>query len=162
MEQYTLLRAMIAYFQGDAKRVQHFLKVYGFAKIIGEGERLDRTSQFNLETAAIVHDIGIRQGELRFGRNDGKIQEKLGAEEARKLLVSLEYDPIVIDRVCYLVSHHHTYTHIDEVDYQILVEADFIVNSYEDDCSAEGNRNIYEHIFKTKTGREIFKSLYSK
>jgi HD superfamily phosphodiesterase len=153
---------MIAYFKGDAKRVQHFLKVYSFAKIIGEGEQLEENRQFILETAAIVHDIGIRQGELQLGRNDGKIQEELGPEEARKLLVALHYAPNVIDRVCYLVGHHHTYTHIDEADYQILVEADFIVNAYEDDCGVESNRNIYEHIFKTKTGREVFQSLYGK
>ena len=38
----------------------------------------------------------------------------------------------VIERVCYLIGHHHTYTGIEGRDYQILVEADFLVNLYED------------------------------
>ena len=34
----------------------------------------------------------------------------------------------MIRRVEYLVGHHHTYKDIDGLDYQILVEADFLVN----------------------------------
>ena len=30
-----------------------------------------------------------------------------------------------IERVKYLVGHHHTYDNIDGLDYQILIEADF-------------------------------------
>lgn len=39
-----------------------------------------------------------------------------------------------MDRVCWLVGHHHTYTDIRDLDYQILVEADCLVNLYEDDA----------------------------
>ena len=34
----------------------------------------------------------------------------------------------VTERVAYLIGHHHTYDKIEGMDYQILVEADFLVN----------------------------------
>ena len=51
---------MIEYYRGDAKRIQHFIKVYNFASLLGRQEQLDEETLFILETAAIVHDIGIR------------------------------------------------------------------------------------------------------
>ena len=74
----TLCEAMIHYDRGDAKRIHHFLKVHAFAKQIGLEEGLDAETQFILEAAAYVHDIGIHQGEIKYGRNDGMIQQELG------------------------------------------------------------------------------------
>ena len=34
--------AMIDYYQGQPKRIQHFLKVHAYAKLIGEQEGLDK------------------------------------------------------------------------------------------------------------------------
>ena len=55
-----LKKAMIEYFCGDAKRIQHFIKVHSFSKLIGEGENLDEHTMFILESSALVHDIGIK------------------------------------------------------------------------------------------------------
>ena len=57
----SVLNAMIAYDSGDPKRIHHFLKVHAFARLIGLEERLDPDTQFILETAALVHDIGIHK-----------------------------------------------------------------------------------------------------
>ena len=35
-----VLDAMMCYYAGDPRRINHFLKVYGFAKAIGEKEGL--------------------------------------------------------------------------------------------------------------------------
>ena len=82
----TLCEAMIHYDRGDAKRIHHFLKVHAFAKQIGLEEGLDAETQFILEAAAYVHDIGIHQGEIKYGRNDGMIQQELGPKEALPML----------------------------------------------------------------------------
>ena len=58
-----LFLQMIAFFSGDPKRIQHFMKVHSFARIIGTKEGLDETSLFILEAAAYTHDIGIRPAE---------------------------------------------------------------------------------------------------
>lgn len=50
-----------------------------------------------------------------------------------------------ISRVAYLVGHHHTLTDIKGMDYQILIEADYIVNASENGYSKE-SRNFVEKI----------------
>lgn len=57
-----LFLQMIAFFSGDPKRIQHFMKVHSFARIIGTKEGLDETSLFILEAAAYTHDMeSVRQ-----------------------------------------------------------------------------------------------------
>lgn len=155
-----LIQQMILYYAGDPKRIQHFLKVYEFAKLIGEAEQLDSQTQHILETAAIVHDIGIKNAEAKFGNCNGKLQEQEGPAPARELLSSLKYAPNVIDRVCYLVAHHHTYQNVDGSDYQILLEADFLVNLYEDGLDSSAASNARKNIFRTNTGITICKTMF--
>ncbi len=155
MDNNALIEAMISYYTGDPKRIQHFLKVYEFAKIIGEETGLDEERQHILETAAIVHDIGIKVAEEKYGNCAGPLQEKEGPVVAGPMLEELGYDKEIIDRVCYLVGHHHTYTDIDGDDYQILVEADFLVNLFEDNANMDAIQNAYDRIFRTEAGKKI-------
>lgn len=155
-----LFLEMINYFHGDAKRIQHFTKVYQYAKLIGEEEKLDKPTQYVLEIAAIVHDIGIRPAEEKYGRCDGILQEQEGPAAARELLSRLGTSPQIIERVCYLVGHHHTYSNVDGIDYRILIEADFLVNLYEDAIPEKNIRQAIEHIFKTKTGRYLCQTMF--
>lgn len=156
----ALILEMIHYDAGMAKQIQHFLKVYEFAHLIGTSEDLDERTQNILETAAIVHDIGIKQALKTYSSSAGKYQEELGPAEARPMLETLGYDAELIDRVLYLIGHHHTYHDIDGLDYQILVEADFLVNLYEDQESPASIRNVYDKILKTKTSKTICKEMF--
>lgn len=156
----TVINAMITYDAGDPMRIHHFLKVHAFARLIGLEEGLDPYTQFILETAAVVHDIGIHKAEAIYGSSHGKYQEELGPTEANALLTQLGWPREVIDRVTFLVGHHHTYTGIDGQDYQILVEADFLVNLYEDNVPPAAQRHAYETIFKTETGSRLCRELY--
>ena len=157
-----LIHAMIAYDFGMPKQIQHFLKVYEFAHLIGNGEGLPENEQKILETAAIVHDIGIRNSLKLYGDSDGKHQEQLGPDEAGRMLEDLEYPAEVISRVKFLVGHHHTYHDITGADYQILVEADFLVNLYEDGESADAALRVRDKLFKTKTGKEILTQMFGR
>lgn len=152
---------MVEYDHGDPKRIQHFMKVHDFAATIGTLEGLDGQTQDTLETAAIVHDIGIHLSEEKHHSSNGHFQEIEGPAEARKLLGRLGgYNPDVTERVCYLVGHHHTYTNIDGADYQILVEADFLVNLYEDDLPKSAAERVRDHIFKTKAGKQLLNEMF--
>lgn len=148
----TLIEKMVEYYAGDPKRVQHFLKVYEFARLIGEAEQLPEDELLLLKTAAIVHDIGIRISEQKYHSSSGKYQEKEGPAIAEPMLRSCGYEEEVIDRVLFLIAHHHTYDQIDGMDYQILVEADFLVNLFEDGSNRQIAENVKQNIFRTKTG----------
>lgn len=156
-----LTMEMIQYYEGDPRRIQHFLKVHSLSRLIGREENLDQETQFILETAALVHDIGIKRAEEKYGQCGGKLQEKEGPREAAKMLKRLGYDEETVERVCYLVGHHHTYSDISGDDYQILVEADFLVNLYEEGTSSPtAIRAVYEKIFVTETGKRLFQMMY--
>jgi HD superfamily hydrolase len=151
---------MIAYDKGDPKRIHHFLKVHDFARLIGVAEGLEEKTLFRLEAAAYVHDIGIHEGERRFGRNDGKIQEDLGPAEAEAMLERLGFEAEDIRRISWLVGHHHSYGSIDGPDAQILAEADMLVNQYEDGADRKRNEALYHRLYKTETGKRLFEALY--
>ena len=155
-----LFMDMIAYYDGDPKRSQHFTKVHSYARLIGIGEELDDASLFILEAAAYTHDIGIRVAEEKYGRCDGKLQEQEGPIIAQKMLSQLGFENYIVERICFLIGHHHTYDNIDGLDYQILVEADFLVNLYEDDAGNRAIDKAYKRIFKTETGKKIFRLMF--
>lgn len=155
-----LAMEMIAYDKGDPKRIHHFLKVHDFARLIGVAEGLEEKTLFRLEAAAYVHDIGIHEGERRFGRNDGKIQEELGPAEAEAILERLGFEAEDIRRISWLVGHHHSYGSIDGPDAQILAEADMLVNQYEDGADRKRNEALYHRLYKTETGKRLFEALY--
>ncbi len=155
-----VINAMIAYYAGDPRRINHFLKVHGFAKAIGELEGLDKGTQEILEIAALTHDIGIKNSEKKFNSSAGNHQQTEGPPEAKKLLEDLDIESVVIDRVCWLIAHHHTYTDIKELDYQILIEADFLVNAYEDNMPLEAISSFRTNIFKTNAGINLLNACY--
>lgn len=151
---------LMDFFKGDAKRIQHYIKVHSLAALIGKGEGLDEKTQFILETAALVHDMGIVVAEAKYGKETGALQEQEGPAAAEELLTRLGYEEAVVKRVSYLVGHHHTYSHIDGVDYQILVEADFLVNFHEEGMEKEQILTVKKNVFRTETGLQVLKKMY--
>lgn len=147
-----LIERAIAFDRSDARRIHHFLKVYAYADTIGRLEHLPEKVHESLVMAAVLHDIGIHAAEEKYGSASGKYQEIEGPAPARRILEELGCSGDVIDRVCYLIAHHHTYTGVDGLDYQILLEADFLVNAYEDSLSEQAIRTFCRNVFRTKSG----------
>jgi hypothetical protein len=145
-----LLQRMIAYFGSDIRRINHALKVYAFAQALS-GD-LPENKRTPLLLAAILHDIGIKNAEIKYHSNSGEYQELEGPPVARDLLEQENISEAVIDRVCFLVGHHHSYSKIDGIDFQILVEADLLVNFYEDHLPPLAVKSIKEKYFKTAVG----------
>lgn len=156
-----LIIEMVKFDCGDPKRIQHFTKVYEYAHTIGALEKLDAETLKILEIASIMHDIGIRPSEEKYGRCDGKLQEQEGSAYAHEMMKSfLEISPEEAERVCFLIGHHHTYVGVDGLDWQILLEADFLVNAYEDGLSKESIKTFREKVFRTKTGISLLDIMY--
>ena len=151
-----LILKMISYDHGSPERIQHFLKVHSFAKTIAVLEHLDEKTLFITEAAAIVHDIGIRLCLEKYGDGNGKLQEKEGPALAEQMLSELGFEKDVIERVSFLVGHHHTYTGIDGLDYQILVEADFWSTSLKETRTQPISGRPMTSIFPTRDREKKF------
>lgn len=96
------------------------------AKTIGELEELSLEEQQILELAAVLHDIGIKISEQKYGSSAG------------------------------------TYQAVDRNDFQILVEADFLVNIDKDNMSKEVVRSVQQKYFKTVTGKQFIEQIFLK
>lgn len=155
-----VIKSMIDYFGNDVRRINHALKVYGFASTISRSEKLSQETIDIIEIAAVLHDIGIPLSEKKHNSCAGKYQELEGPPIAREILIQLNINPKTIDRVCYLIGNHHTYTKIDGLDFQILVEADFLVNIFEDEMNKSIIDSVKEKYIKTKTCLSLMDTMY--
>lgn len=160
MDIAEITKKMMDCSDGNLHDICHFLKVYAYAKTIGECEKLDSRTQFTLETAALMHDIACPLCREKYGSTNGKYQEKEGMILGREFLKDTGIDEDIAERVVYLIGHHHSPAEVDGIDYRILLEADYLVNADAGGDSAETIKNTMKHIFKTKTGTELLKSIY--
>ena len=158
----AVICAMIEYLKGNLHEIEHMLKVYGYAKAIGEMENLDSDTRKNLEIAAVVHDIGIPRAIQKYGSDAGPYQEELGPAEARLLLECLGCDKSTVERVCFLVGRHHTTTDVDGPDYRILLEADFLVNASHQKLGRDAVAAARAAFFRTETGLKFLDCCFPK
>lgn len=147
--------AMCDWDAGDSLRIHHFLKVHAFARQIGLAEGLDENTLFTLEAAALTHDIGIKPAEKQYGSCEGLLQERLGPPEAEAMLTALGLPAPVIRRVSFLIGHHHTTQGVAGIDWQILLEADFLVNMIEGHSSAQAIDTFRDKVFRTREGKRL-------
>lgn len=145
---------------GNLHDINHFMKVWAFAKCIGEKEALDETKLAVLETAALLHDIACPLCREKYGSTAGNLQEREGMVLTESFLETFGLPRDFVDRVVWLVGHHHTYSDIELLEHRILLEADFLVNADEGGCSAEQIRDARRSFFCTKTAIELLDSIY--
>lgn len=155
-----LINYMMKHEKGCPKRINHFLKVHSFAKIIADSENFADSTKDIIEVAAILHDVGIKPSLVKYQSSAGHHQEIEGPPIAKEILYRLGFFEEIIDRVCYLIANHHTYTNIEGEDYQTLIEADFLVNIFEDGLNKENILTIKEKYFKTNAGINLLDNLY--
>lgn len=154
------IEKMIDFSEGNIHDIDHFLKVWALAKTIGEAEGLEPETQEILELAAVVHDIACPLCRVKYGNTNGKHQEEESAPLVEEFFSKLSVGTLNVERIKWLVEHHHTYTNVDGMDYQILLEADFLVNAGESGYSKEAIANACVNIFRTATGIRLLKSMY--
>lgn len=156
----SLTQKMIRFYQGSLHDINHFLKVTAFARTIGLQEQLDERTQLTLELTAIVHDIACPLCREKYGRASGDLQEQESEALLRPFLAEFNLDEQMRERVIHLVTHHHTYTGVDGMDWQILLEADFLVNACEGDMTREAIESFRDKVFRTLTGVNLLNTMY--
>lgn len=144
-------------FAGDSKRIDHANRVARFAEGILKDEGGDPAVVI---AAAYLHDIGIHEAEKKYDSTAGKYQEREGPPIARNILESLGADKGMVDEVCDLIAHHHSPGQLQTLNFQILWEADCLVN-LEDapESELDQTKEMVEATFKTSTGKSLAKAL---
>ena len=69
-----VIKKMVAYSEGNLHDINHFMKVYAYAKTIAEGENLNPELQKLVEVTAVVHDIACPLCRVKYGNTNGKHQ----------------------------------------------------------------------------------------
>ena len=160
MTKALLSEKMIRFYHGNHHDVEHFLKVHAYAALIGQLEALPDDLQKTLEMAAIVHDIACPLCRQKYGNAAGSLQEKESEALLRPVLSEFAIDAQRLERVIWLVCHHHTTDPVDGVDHRILLEADFLVNASEGQLPADTIRAFRDKVFRTAAGMRLLAEIY--
>lgn len=154
-----LIKELEAHFKDDTKRINHAKNVMKFAEELLMKEKGD---WHIVIPASILHDIGIKEAETKYGSSAGHYQEKESSLIARKILLKLGLRKDDIDEICEIIAHHHTPGKIDTQNFKILYDSDRLVNLKEemDLNDKEKVARVIDKVFLTKTGKEIGRKVY--
>nr|WP_320145506.1 HD domain-containing protein [uncultured Anaeromusa sp.] len=150
------------HFGTDVRRIQHALMVLKAAEMIMNGENIQGAMRDVVTITALLHDVGIKAAEQKYQSAAGPYQEIEGPPLARAILERRGAEPALSERVCYIIGGHHTASKNDGIDFQIIWEADLLVNIEEEGLAQ--NRHalaaIIEKNFKTATGKNLAKRTF--
>jgi len=165
MYKETYTEELRAYFGTDQRRINHALKVLDYAEKIMAGETLDEEKRKIVTITALLHDVGIKIAEEKYGSSAGHYQEIEGPAIVQEMMCRQGEHSELIERVSYIVGGHHTPAKNNGLDFQILWEADLLVNIEEDGAVSQGDNQLKTVIarnFKTFIGIMIAKNKFLK
>ncbi len=154
-----LIEDIEVFFGNDRERVDHAKKVMGYVEELLKKEDGD---WHILMPASILHDVGIKVAEEKYGSIAGHLQEKEGPGVARKFLLRLGIKMEYIDEICEIIAHHHSPGIINTNNFKILYDADCLVN-LKDEIKNMDKAKLQKRIdslFLTPTGKKMAKKLY--
>ncbi|MDP3731488.1 MAG: HD domain-containing protein [Candidatus Omnitrophota bacterium] len=154
-----LINELEEYFGKDTKRINHAKKVMGYAEDLLKQEKAD---WHIVIPASILHDVGIKAAEEKYGSSAGIYQEKEGPEIARKILLKTGLKKEDIDEICAIIAHHHSPGVVNTQNFKVLYDADWLVNLKEEaDTNDEVKlKNIIHKVFLTSAGKALAEKLY--
>jgi HD superfamily phosphodiesterase len=156
-EKENSLREKIAlemkrYFGKDVKRIDHALMVAHHAEEIIKREGGD---PLVILGSAFLHDIGLSKGQ-----EDDHFQETEGPSITREILERLGIKKEPTEEICDIIGHHHHPREKETLNFQILYEADWLVNMKEKGLPREEVQAVIEKSFKTEAGRRLAEELF--
>ena len=154
----NLIKELEEYFADDIKRISHAKNVIYFA---GELLKKEDGDRHIIIPASILHDIGIKEAEIKYGTSAGYYQEKESPVIARKILLKLGLGKEDINEICEIIAHHHSPGIVNTMNFRILYDADWLVNLKDKlSLGKKKLKSLIDKVFLTKRGKEIAQKLY--
>ncbi len=154
-----LLKELEEFFGNDIKRIEHAKRVLSFSEELLKSERGD---WHIVIPASILHDVGIKMAETKYGSAAGHYQEAEGPPIARAILLKTGLKKENIDEICQIIAHHHSPGEINTQNFKVLYDADWLVN-LKDEVDTKDKEKLsvmIDKIFLTKTGKKIARRIY--
>jgi HD superfamily phosphohydrolase YqeK len=121
--------AMKRYFGADTRRIEHAMDVAKHAEAIGVEQ--EDGDMMVIMASAYLHDIGIKNAELKYNSSSAKYQHIEGPPVAREILEQLKAPEELVEEVCDIIGHHHWPREEETTNFKVLYDADLIVNMTE-------------------------------
>lgn len=155
-----LLNELYRFFEEDRVRITHAEEVLRYAETLLEREPGDRHI---VVPASILHDVGIKAAEEKYGSSAGPYQEQEGPPIAREILLQFGFKIEDIDEICDIIAHHHSPGKTNSNNFKILYDADRIVNLRKEmkDKDPEYIRKILDKSFLTTSGKKLAMEEYA-
>jgi HD superfamily phosphohydrolase YqeK/predicted RNA-binding Zn-ribbon protein involved in translation (DUF1610 family) len=153
-----LIKELEAYFGDDTRRINHAKKVMHYANELLKEEPGD---WHIVIPASILHDVGIKLAEEKYGSSAGRYQEKEGPEIARKILLKTGFQNQDVGQICQIIAHHHSPGKITTQNFKLLYDADQLVNLGEETGIKDKLKlkEIISRVFLTDTAKKIASSI---
>lgn len=150
-----LLYSVLCFEKGYSRRIQHVLKVYALARLLGELEKLSIEEQQILQAAAILRHIVIKYcKQCCNGKASQENQQKEASYLVYEFLSEANYMPSYISQITELVLYRYDFISKKNKLLQILIEADVIIDCYEGKISIQKTASAWK-IFQTTKGKEL-------
>lgn len=109
--------------------------------------------------ASILHDVGIKVAEEKYGSSAGHYQEKECPEIAKKILLKTGFEEKEIDEICTIIAHHHSSGKVNTLNFKVLYDADWLVNlKDEEDITDKAKlKETTQKVFLTDTGKNLLR-----
>ena len=147
-------------FAEDPKMISHTEAVFQFAEAIAEDLGIVGPKRRIIELSALLPDVGIVEAFKKYGSREGQYQHIEGPPLARKIMEREGETPEVIERVTFIVGHHHDFSCVDDLDFQVLIEADMLVNLEELGMGKRELAAFIDAFFKTSRGKALAQTIY--
>lgn len=147
-------------FAEDPKMLDHTRRVLDFSQQIVQSLSLTEKEKRVVYLASLLHDVGIVEASKKYGSREGKFQQIEGPPIAQRIMELQGETEDIQQRVLYLVANHHNFSRIDGLDFQILVEADMLVNLAEEKMEKDKLAKFIDDFFHTEEGKRLSKKHY--
>lgn len=154
-----LIKELEDYFKEDSKRINHAKNVLHFAEELLSQEKAD---WHIVIPASILHDVGIKVAEEKYGSSAGNYQEKEGPNIAKKILLKLGFKKEDTEEICQIIAHHHSPGIINTQNFKLLYDADWLVNLKDEVDTKDKSKlkTIIDKVFLTQAGKTLAENIY--